>query len=197
MGQASICQDLERSLGVQIIECRGWRVRGVYRILARLRGLELGFLAFIGRESYRPWVEFDVTTSSGDIYGALEEILPRLQSVMGRGLRIMIPYIWDRETTSLLDRGIHPGATRLGSLLILSGYYLVRDMYFPEGFAEGDPKLVGEGFMGNRWYLESLAEELRDLENHLSRGCSGDPSCLYAERSLAVLSSILKSTGYK
>lgn len=192
-----ICSEIERSLGAQIIECASWRVRGVYRVLARVRDLELGFLAFIGRESYRPWVEFDTISLSEDAYRALEEILPRVRGIVGEGLRVMIPYVTDHETVSLLSRGVHPGATRLGSLMIESGYYLVRDMYFPEGFAEGSPKLVGEGYVNNKWYLESLIEELNMLKRHLSKGCSSeDPSCTYAERSVRAIESILKNSGH-
>ncbi len=198
MGQASICQELGGIPGIMIVECKGWRIRGAYRVIARIRDQEIGFVVFIGRENYRPWVEFNDTDLSEGVYNALEEILPQLLRIFGKGLRTMIPYVRDRETVSLLSRGIHPGATRLGSLMIVSGYYLVRDMYYPEGFAEGSPKLVGEGYVGNKWYLESLLEELRVLREHLSKGCSDkDPSCLYAERSLRAISNVLERIGYR
>lgn len=196
MSWADICRELGASPKVKIIECGGWRVRGVYRVLLRIRDLELSLLVFLGRESYNPWAEFESLSPSAEAYRALEEILPRLRTIIGEKSRVMVPYIWDRETMSLLSRGVHPGATRLGLLMIESGYYLVRDMYYPEGFAEGSPKLVGEGYVGNRWYLESLLEELRILEDHFSRGCiNRDPSCTYAERSVGVLRSALRRFG--
>ncbi len=198
VSQAGICQELGRIPGTTIIECRGWRIRSAYKVIARIKGLEIGFVVFTGRENYRPWVEFNETDLSEDVYNALGEILPHLLGILGEGLRVMIPYVRDHETVSLLSRGIHPGATRLGSLMIVSGYYLVRDMYYPEGFAEGSPKLVGEGYVGNKWYLESLLEELRALRKHLSRGCGDkDSSCLYAERSLRAISGILERIGYR
>ncbi|HWQ17078.1 MAG TPA: DUF1122 family protein [Sulfolobales archaeon] len=198
MGQVEVCRELGRIPGVMIVECKGWRIRGAYRVIARIRDQEIGFVVFTGRESYSPWVEFNDTEFSEGFYNALEEILPQLLGIFGEGLRIMIPYVRDHETLSLLGRGIHPGATRLGSLMIVSGYYLVRDMYYPEGFAEGSPKLVGEGYVGNKWYLESLLEELRMLREHLSKGCGDkDPSCLYAERSLRAISSVLERIGYR
>ncbi len=196
MSWRDICRDLGTALKALVIECSGWRVRGVYRVLLRIKDLEISLLVFLGRENYNPWAEFESLPPSTDVYGALEEILPLLRGIMGEGSRVMVPYIWDRETTSLLSRGVHPGATRLGSLMIESGYYLVRDMYYPEGFAEGSPKLVGEGYVDNKWYLESLLEELRSLEDHLSSRCSNrDPSCSYAERSVDVLRNALRRFG--
>lgn len=192
------CSEFERSFGSQLAGCGGWKVRGIYRVLLKIKDLYLGFLAFTGRESYRPWVEFDSIQLSEDIYRALEEVLPRLRGVMGEGLRVMIPYITDHETSLLLSKGFHPGATRLGCLMIESGYYLVRDMYYPEGFAEGSPKLVGEGYVDSRWYLESLLEELDELKKHLSRGCKGeDRSCIYAEKSARVIGDVVKRISNK
>jgi hypothetical protein len=97
----------------------------------------------------------------------------------------MISYVWDVETMNLLDKGFHPATTKLGVLLISKGYYVVRDMYFPEGFAEGNPKIVGEKYVNNRWYIKELFDEIKDLKRLIDEKCEEkDSFCRYTETSL-------------
>lgn len=178
---------------MEIVRCSRGRARGVYELELVALGVPMSLTIFTGRESYRPWAELSITAYSEKVFEAIRDTIAWVKTVIGEGGRVMITYTWDRETVELLDRGIHPGATRLGTILIESGYYMVRNMYFPEGFMEGSPKLVGEGYIDNKWYHEALWEELEILESYIDKECKDEKAwCVWAERSVGVLRVVLR-----
>ncbi len=172
-------------LGSDIVKCSRGRIRGVYEAVLAIGGGMILLTIFTGRGDYSPWAEIDVLAASKDIYNAIDRVVEEISKILGGYSRVMITYTWDHETVSLLDRGVHPAATRIGAILVSKGYYVVRNMYFPEGYSEGSPKLVGEGYVDNKWYFEELYAELEELRRIINRGClEGDSICIYANISL-------------
>jgi hypothetical protein len=185
ISSATICNTILEKLGSGVRKCSSGKARGVYEIELFIDGNILLLTIFTGRESYSPWAEIGVLNSSQNIFDVLERIISLVAEILGTYSRIMVTYTWDQETTSLLDRGVHPAATRIGAILVSRGYYVVRNMYFPEGYTEGSPKLVGERYVNNKWYTNELCSEVEELRKLVSGGCveRGSP-CAYAEVSL-------------
>jgi hypothetical protein len=180
-----LCDVIAEKLGSDIVKCSRGRIRGVYEAVLAIGGSVILLTIFTGREEYSPWAEIDVLAASKDVYNAIDRVVEEISKILGSCSRVMITYTWDRETASLLDRGVHPAATRIGAILVSKGYYVVKNMYFPEGYSEGNPKLVGEGYVNNKWYFEELCAELEELRRVINRGCSeGDSICIYANISL-------------
>lgn len=191
-----MCKEKPGLLSIEIMRCSRGRARGVYEMELVTLGVPISLTIFLGREIYRPWAELSITEYSEKAFEAIRDTITWVKTVIGDSGRVMITYTWDRETVELLDRGIHPGATRLGSILIESGYYIVRNMYFPEGFMEGSPKLVGEGYNDNKWYQKALWEELEILESYIDKECKDKKTwCRWAERSVGVLKMVLQGVG--
>jgi len=188
-----ICREKPELQSIEIIRCSRGKARGVYELELVALGVLISLTIFTGRESYRPWAELSTTAYSEKAFEAIRDTIAWVKTVIGESGRIMITYTWDKETAELLDRGIHPGATRLGAILIESGYYIVRNMYFPEGFMEGSPKLVGEGYIDNKWYHEALWEELEILKSYIDKDCNDEKTwCRWAKRSAGVLKVVLQ-----
>ncbi len=119
-------------------------IRGVedYEVLSR--GRHVAYLRlFRGRPPfYRAWVEvYGVDWSMRREAEALVEAAAA--ALEERGERVFVEYAGLEDVDRLLARGVEPGETWLGRLLARRGLK-VRDMYYPEGFMEGGPKLVGE-----------------------------------------------------
>jgi Uncharacterized conserved protein len=185
ISSVDLCSVIAEKLGSDIVKCSRGRIRGVYEAVLAIGGSVILLTIFTGRGGYSPWAEIDVLATSKDVYNAIDRVVENVSKIFEGYSRAMITYAWDRETVSLLDRGVHPAATRIGAILVSKGYYVVRNMYFPEGYSEGNPKLVGEGYVNNRWYFEELCAELEELRSVINRGCSeGDSICIYANISL-------------
>ncbi|MEM1611234.1 MAG: DUF1122 family protein [Sulfolobales archaeon] len=191
ISNTDLCDVIAEGFGSNIVRCSRGRVKGVYEAMLSIGGNMILLTIFIGREDYSPWAEIDVLAISDDIYNAVDKAVEQISKIFGGYSRVMVTYTWDRETVSLLDKGIHPAATRIGSILISKGYYVVRNMYFPEGYSEGSPKLVGEGYVDNKWYLEELCAELEELRRLINRGClERNSACIYADISLRYIESL-------
>lgn len=181
----SICDKLKTRLGAYIRRCSRGKIKEVHEIEIMIGGNIIFLTIFTGRDHYAPWAEINVVASAQDIYDVLSNVIDVAHYVLEKCPRIMISYVWDVETMNLLDKGFHPAATKLGVLLISKGYYVVRDMYFPEGFAEGNPKIVGEKYVNNRWYIKELCDEIKDLKRLIDEKCEKkDSFCRYTESSL-------------
>ncbi|MEM4971659.1 MAG: DUF1122 family protein [Sulfolobales archaeon] len=185
ISSTDLCDIIAERLGSDIVRCSRGRVRGVYEAMLSIGGSMILLTIFIGREGYSPWAEIDVLATSNDVHNAIDRIIEQVSKIFEGYSRIMVTYTWDPETVSLLDRGVHPAATRIGAMLVSKGFYVVKNMYFPEGYSEGSPKLVGEGYVDNKWYLEELCAELEELRRLINRGClERDSVCIYADISL-------------
>lgn len=181
--------------GVEILRCAAGRVRGVLEILARVGGFEYRATLFSGRGYYRAWAELWPFSFSEEMRGSLVSLARALLTHMGPGSRLMIPYEGDPETLFLLDRGAPPAATPLGSILVVGGFTLLRNMYYPEGFAEGSPKLSGENCETGSWCLRALVEEISELRSYVGTGCPGSrKGCGLALSSLEVLESLVRGS---
>lgn len=196
MGGLDLCASIVEELRQSVRRCSRGRSRGVYEAEILLGGCEILLTVFTGREGYTPWAEVGVIGQCHGAYNAIEELVGLLSRLYGGIPRVMITYTWDPETSSLLSRGAHPAATRIGSILVSKGYYLVRDMYYPEGFTEGSPKIVGERYVDNKWYLEALCEEVSSLRSSINRGPGGEGPG-YAESSLKVITRVIEGAGYR
>jgi hypothetical protein len=166
-----ICREKPELQSIEIIRCSRGKARGVYELELVALGVPISLTIFTGRESYRPWAELSTTAYSEKAFEAIRDTIAWVKTVIGESGRIMITYTWDKETAELLDRGIHPGATRLGAILIESGYYIVRNM----------------------WYHEALWEELEILKSYIDKDCNDEKTwCRWAKRSAGVLKVVLQ-----
>jgi hypothetical protein len=131
----SICDKLKTRLGAYIRRCSRGKIKEVYEVEIMIGSNIIFLTIFPGRDYYAPWAEINVVASAQDIYYVLSNVIDVANYALEKCPRIMISYVWDVKTMNLLDKGFHPATTKLGVLLISKGYYVVRDMYFPEGFA--------------------------------------------------------------
>ena len=133
-----------RGLGFRVELLREGPVRGVRDYEVLHGGRHLAYLrVFEGRPPYyRAWVE---------VYGvdwSMREAAERLiEAVAGsleeRGEKVFVEYSGLEDVDRMLLQGVDPAETWLGRILARRGLR-VWDMYYPEGFMEGGPKLVGE-----------------------------------------------------
>jgi len=195
MSSVDVCTILRERMPQSIRRCYRGRSRGVYEAEVLLEGCEILLTLFTGRESYTPWAEVGVLGPCEGAYRAVEAITGLISSLPGGIPRVMITYTWDPETVALLDRGVHPAATRIGSILVSKGYYLVKNMYYPEGFTEGSPKIVGESYSNNKWYLEALCDEISSLTSTIARGMGGEEPRV--EETVRTLRRALEGAGHK
>ena len=131
---------------------RGFEVRvvGASRLLAEAVDLEVlaggEHVAYVRvfegrRRHYRGWVEaYAVNWRDRRLVEALVEALA---SSLGPGERLMIEYAGSGELERALQY-LEPEETWLGRLLLSLGLTGLRDLYYPEGFMEGGPKLAAE-----------------------------------------------------
>jgi hypothetical protein len=100
---------------------------------------------FTGRPPYyKPWAEV-FNMSPRFVGGPWEEhVYCVLHRFMEPGDTLYVEYVDDPDTFAALRRGVPPRETRLGRLLTLCGFRVVKDWYFPEGWLEGGMKLQAE-----------------------------------------------------
>lgn len=129
--------------------------RGPYREMARLTLTfhcsdrnprsehALSITVFAGRPPhYSAWAE--VHDWDPQLYekGVIGEALEILYKILPPGSRLYLEYTPHDATRRLLERGGEPSETPLGRLLLEKGYVKVADLYYPEGYREGGPKLL-------------------------------------------------------
>ena len=128
-------------------------VKGPYKEMARLElsyeckgvekelGMKITF--FGGRPPHYPaWVEIHGWDPLLYEKGVLEEALQKLQKLLPRGARVFLEYSSHAPTRRMLEKGVPPQETPLGQLLLARGFASPRDLYYPEGYREGGPKLL-------------------------------------------------------
>ena len=143
MGRVDSLKTLLVSMGLQVVDLRKPKIREMYDIEVLHKGQHLAYIRlFEGRPPYyRGWVE--VYGVNWDLAkGGLEERLVYAASrILEQGETLFLEYVGDEETEKQLERGTPPEDTRLGRVLLSHGFSNITDMYFPEGFMEGGPKL--------------------------------------------------------
>jgi len=98
---------------------------------------------FEGRPPHHPpWAEIHDWDPMLLEKSVLKGLLEALRDAMPPGSRLFLEYSQEHVTRRLLERGAEPGDTPLGRLLVELGFEGVRDLYFPEGYREGGPKLL-------------------------------------------------------
>jgi hypothetical protein len=90
---------------------------------------------------YAPWAE--LFGASPHLYGSPAElaIFRWIHRALPSGSNLYAEYVGDAETERQLRSGVPPPATRLGAVLLRSGFLATADMYFPEGGREGGQKI--------------------------------------------------------
>lgn len=144
MPDAESLANLLAAHGFQVLRLRKPRIREMHDFEVLYQGRHLAYIrVFEGRPPYyRGWVEvYGVDWGLARTRGLERALLQALASVMEPGETLFIEYVGDRETERELEKGTPPEATRLGRLLLSHGFAGLEDMYYPEGFMEGGPKL--------------------------------------------------------
>ena len=131
------------AMGLQPAILRKPRIREMYDLEIRHGGRHVAYMrVFEGRRPhYRGWVEVygvDWDVAKGPIERAIAAAVYRS---LEPNEHIFFEYVGDWVTESQLQRGVPPENTRLGKILRSVGFVSIRDMYYPEGFMEGGPKL--------------------------------------------------------
>ena len=122
------------------------RFKEEFNVEVKLGGVHLCHIKiFTGRPPYyKPWAEvFNLSPRfvGGPWEGHVYCVLHRF---MEPGDTLYVEYVDDPDTFAALRRGVPPSETRLGRLLTLCGFRVVKDWYFPEGWLEGGMKLQAE-----------------------------------------------------
>jgi len=129
--------------GLQPVALPKPRIREMYDLEVRYRGRHVAYLrVFEGRRPYyRAWVEvYGVDWRLAK--GSLERLIAAaVYNSLEPGEHVYVEYVGDWVTESQLERGVPPEKTRLGRVLVSVGFTAIRDIYYPEGFMEGGPKL--------------------------------------------------------
>lgn len=132
---------LERQ-GLQVRRLRKPRIREMHDIeVLDSNGSHIAYIRlFTGRPPhYRGWIEIYAINPSHKT--AVELLVKAAAEALEPGETLYIEYLWDKETTRQLERATPPEDTPLGRLLAATGLTSIADMYYPEGFMEGGPKL--------------------------------------------------------
>ena len=131
-----------RGLDVAVIG-RSGRLRGVVDFEVRVGGRHLAYVrVFRGRPPYYVgWVE--VYGVEWGLRAAFEALVEAIAEVLEPGERLYVEYVGERELERRLQY-VEPEDTWLGRLLLRLGLTGLKDMYYPEGFAEGGPKVKAE-----------------------------------------------------
>ena len=129
--------------GLQPVALPKPRIREMHDLEVRYRGRHVAHVrVFLGRKPYyRGWVEV-YNVDWGLAKGPLERLIAAsVYRALEPGETIFFEYVGDWVTMSQLERGVPPEETRLGRVLASVGFTSIEDMYYPEGFMEGGPKL--------------------------------------------------------
>lgn len=122
---------------------------------------------FRGRGEYPAWIDLEYDPWPRES-GVEVELFSQLANIVGEGGRIMVSYLRDRETYTLLRYGVPPQLTPLGFSQLRAGFSWFKDWYFPEGGNEGGVKLQGNlplNHLERKRQLKERAEELRGYEH--------------------------------
>ncbi len=146
MVNVDILLELLRGSRVRVVELRKPRIREMFNYELLFGGKHLAFMrVFKGRPPYyRGWIEFYTINWEDAIRHGLDRVLARAAyEALERNETIFFEYVGDNDTLKSLERGVRPEETRLGRILVEAGFKGLVDMYYPEGFMEGGPKLRG------------------------------------------------------
>ena len=73
--------------------------------------------------------------------GHLTRLLFALKTVLPPGSLLYLEYIGEPQTRRMLERGSRVEETPLGKALSESGFGSLENLYYPEGYREGHPKI--------------------------------------------------------
>jgi len=141
---AETLADLLAAHGFQVLRLRKPKIREMHDFEVLYQGRHLAYVrVFEGRPPYyRGWVEvYGVDWRLAGTRGLEKALLQAITASMEPGETLFVEYVGDKETEKELERGVPPWETRLGRLLVSQGFTGLEDMYYPEGFVEGGPKL--------------------------------------------------------
>ena len=128
--------------GLRVKKLRKPRIREMHDIEALDNsGRHVAYIrVFAGRPPhYRGWIEiYAINQAHRD---TVEKLVKAAAEALEPGETLYIEYLWDNETTKQLEHATPPEETPLGRLLAATGFTGIEDMYYPEGFMEGGPKL--------------------------------------------------------
>lgn len=127
------------------VEIRPGRFREEAVFAFRWKGeLVASGLAFAGRGSIRPWLDFDFFPPGEWSREDWRSFFRFCAEAVGEGGRVMVGYEALPDTLQALQRGVPPVITPLGEILAEAGFWAFKDWYYPEGWAEGGRKLQAE-----------------------------------------------------
>lgn len=131
---------------VQVTHHRRGPYRELHRFLLKIscqgREYRMGLTAFLGRPPhYRPWVELHDWDPGLYREGHLTPLLIALKTVLPPGSLLYLEYIGEPQTRRMLERGSRLEETPLGKALLESGFGSLENLYYPEGYREGHPKI--------------------------------------------------------
>ncbi|KSW11678.1 hypothetical protein CF15_02335 [Pyrodictium occultum] len=134
---------LLKRMGLKPQPLRKPRIREMHDVEVLAENHHLAYIRlFEGRPPYyRGWLEIYGIDWSRARQGLLEKLVEAASGALEPGETLFIEYAGDRDTDTLLDRGARPEETWIGRMLAAHGFTGIADMYFPEGFMEGGPKL--------------------------------------------------------
>jgi len=131
---------------------------------SRLLALKL----FMGRPPfYRRWVEVFLVMPRIELRGRVivflgsdleRDFIDCLSQKVLPAEKLFIEYLYDAETAKALELGVPPHLTRLGFMLFENGFTWFKNLYYPEGFMEGGPKLQAEKPIGGEAKIKQLKE---------------------------------------
>ncbi len=170
---------------------------------SRLLALKL----FKGRPPfYRRWIEVFLVMPrielSGRVIVFLGSDLERnfidcLSQKVLPAEKLFIEYLYDAETTKALELGVPPHLTRLGFMLFENGFTWFKNLYYPEGFMEGGPKLQAEKPISEEAKIKQLKERCSEaldfvetIEKYLEEGSYRDVLVKAYLRAKALLNGI-------
>ncbi len=140
-----LLEGLERA-GLEVRSLRKPRIREMYSYEVLYRGKHVAYVRFFaGRPPhYRGWIEFYTINWGLARSLGLDKVLVRVAAeALETNETLYFEYVGDGETEKQLEQGVSPEETRIGRLMAMYGFRSIEDMYYPEGFMEGGPKLRG------------------------------------------------------
>ncbi|MEO0138975.1 MAG: DUF1122 family protein [candidate division WOR-3 bacterium] len=104
---------------------------------------------FLGYDYYKPWVEvFSINPKpcGYSFFGSKieREMFKRFYEFLPKGGRLYVEYYEDTQTFNALKRDGDPSESRMGRVLLESGFGKLRNWYYPEGLREGGQKISAE-----------------------------------------------------
>lgn len=139
----------------------------------------LAMKVFWGRVPYyRPWVEvFSIIPEIKlrdrvfKYFGSEVEkwLMVSLGNALPPGSSIFVEYVNDEITSQEISGGVYPPFTRLGYVILKSGFTWFKDWYYSEGLREGNIKLQAQKPLAQEDFKRQINEIRRVAESLLKK----------------------------